>query len=1070
MTTRSLCSMFLGGILAVSVPTTSCLQASELDSLERGFRVPPNSAKPYTWWHWMNGHVTRAAITRDLEAMKQAGLGGFTLCNVSEGTPPGPVAYMSDAWWDLFRYTVSEAKGLGLEMGIGNCAGWSSSGGPWVTPDYAMQEVVWTEKRVNGPVELDEKLEITEPALGIERDMARNPEINKRYYVPREQVRGYYRDIALLAFPTLKGDEGQKPFRLKNWRAKAGFTKLQVDDSPEAGNAPVSEIIDPNRIVDLTSRLDNEGRLKWSVPPGEWTLLRLGYQPTGRQNHPAPLEGRGLEIDKLSTAAADFYWKHSIAKLIHAAGDQTGRTFNGVLIDSYEVGHQNWSASFPQDFRLLRGYDLHTYLPALTGRIVGDVDVTEKFLWDFRKTLSDLMVRNYYGRFAELSHQSGLKLSVEPYGTYGNTDDFTVAGTPDIPMTEWWALKNHAEHLGLAKLASSSAHTYGRSIADSEAFTGSPDRIFEEHPYSLKAQGDYFFCRGINRFSLHTFVHDPYKKLPGFGLGAYGSRFDPRNTWWPFAHAWLDYVARCQFVLQQGRFVADLLYFAGEDAPQVCKASAELAPAPPAGYDYDFCNREILDQLAVKGDHLVLPSGMSYRVMVLPSTRYMRPETLRKIEELVIAGATVVGPKPMRVPGLGGGKAEEAQLRGIADRLWGKCDGQAVTMNSHGLGRIYWGRPIAMICNDLKVAPDFSFQIQGDDRLGTTPYPGNGVEFIHRRVGNADVYFISNQHYQPQAIEALFRVKQQLPEIWHPDTGETEIAPQFRSAADGRTALTLGLDPAGSMFVVFRRPLNDACGVVAVERKGGAASVTLRRDGDRLLLRSREAGEFTLKTTRGGSLTAIIPKIPPPITLTGPWRVYFPAGWGAPERIELPQLISWTQHDHPDVRHFSGTATYRLELDIPADRLGEGYRQSLDLGDVQVIAEVFVNGTNLGVLWKAPYAADVTRVLRPGKNLFEIRVANLWVNRLIGDQQYPDDCQWLTNIGTSPKGAGLVNIPDWVVNDTPRPSVQRKTFTGWRWPHLENKELLPSGLLGPVRLVTEVEKVAEDTSKYYKQK
>jgi len=936
----------------------------------------------------MNGHVTEEGITRDLEAMKQAGLGGFTLVNVCEGTPPGPVAYMSDAWWALFRYTVAEAERLKLEMSIGNCAGWTSSGGPWVTPDRAMQEVVWTEKQVTGPSELETILAIPEPALGIERDMARNPELNKRYYVPREQVRGYYRDIALLAFPTLKSDAGEKPLRLENWRAKAGFTKPCADYSPVLEKAPLSEIVDLQRMIDLTGRLDSDGRLKWKVPPGAWTLLRLGYQPTGRQNHPAPPGGRGLEIDKLSSAAAEFHWRNSVAKFIEAAGDRTGRTFNGVLIDSYEVGHQNWNASFAEDFARLRGYDLRKFLPSLTGRVVGDVDTTEKFLWDFRKTLGDLIARNYYGRFAELSHKSRLLLSAEPYGTYGNTDDFTVAGVPDVPLAEWWALEPKAEHVGTAKLASSATHTYGRKIADSEAFTGFPDRVFEEYPYNLKAQGDYFFCRGINRFHLHTFVHDPYQSLPGFGLGAYGSRFDPRNTWWPYAHAWFAYLARCQSVLQKGQFIADLLYFAGEDAPKVCKARTELIPTPPIGYDYDFCNREILDRLTVKHEHLQLPSGMSYRVLVLPPTRHMRLETLRKIEELVSAGATVVGDKPTRTPGLDG---RDAELRTISNRLWAG-------------GKIHSNKTLAEV---LKVPPDFSFETRGFAQLEPCAYPGLGVEFIHRRIGDADIFFISNQHHQPKTIEALFRVNNGVPELWHPDSGTTEIATQFRSTADGRTAVTLNLDPAGSFFVVFR---------------------------------DRNSGVKAVQPTTALVSTAI--------ALVGPWQVAFPSG-----NITLPRLISWPLHEDPKVRYFSGTAIYSMELDLSANQLGDGYRQCLDLGDVQVVAEVSVNGSNQGVLWKPPYVVDVTHALHPGRNRIEMRIANLWINRLIGDQQLSDDCQWLPNIGSFPKGEAIAAIPEWVKNGTPRPSKGCKTFTGWRWPHLEKKALLPSGLLGPVQLL-----------------
>ncbi len=1028
-------------------------------SLEDGFRNPSDTARPHTWWHWMNGHVSSEGITRELEAMKEAGLGGFTLFNASEGTPAaGPVDYLSEEWWALLEHTMREADRLGLEMGIHNSAGWATTGGPWVTPELAMQEVVWTEKRVAGPATFDGVLEIPEPALGIERDMARDPEVNQRYYVPREKVRGYYRDIALFAFPTLGSDVSGRPFRLENWRPKAGFAKLRGGYSPDDRLAPVEDRIDPSEMIELTSRLDSDGRLVWDVPPGDWTLLRIGYQPTGRQNHPAPVGGRGLEIDKLSAAAVDHHWSNSIAKIIHAADDNAGGAFNAVLIDSYEVGHQNWNHSIAQDFRHQRGYDLTGYLPALTGRVVGDVETTERFLWDFRKTINDLMVRNYFGRFAELSRGSGLTFSAQTYGIYGNFDDFLASGVPDRPMTEWWAFRNSPYYAVTAKMSSSAANTYGRKIVDSEAFTGPPDSIFEEHPYSLKAQGDYFFTLGVNRYTFHTFVHDPYNVPPGIGLGTYGSRFDSRNTWWPYARAWTDYVARCQHMLQEGRFVADLLYFTGEDAPQEGTPRDGLVPPPLAGFDYDFGTREILERIEVRDGHLELPSGMSYRVLVLPDSPHMRPDVLRTIEELVAAGAVVVGPKPERVPGLEGGVEAEEKLLRLADRLWGESDGEPVTVSRYGEGRIHRGAPLESILAEMELKPDFSFELLSEGDFGETQYPGDGVEYIHRRADDADYYFVSNQHHKPKRIEATFRISGRLPELWHPDTGRTEIAPRFRDTGDGRTAVTLDLDPAGSLFVVFRRPIEGHSGVVAVEGgDGGSNDVCLRRNGETLVLRSREPGDFQVTMEGGQVKQATVASVPAPVDLSGPWEVSFPEGWGAPERIEIPELICWTGHEDYDVRHFSGTATYRKELDLHDDLFKDDVVLTLDLGAVEVLAEVWVNGRNLGVLWKQPYAVEVTDALQPGNNDMEIRVTNLWVNRILGDRRYPDDLEWTGDTGSTARGEGLAEFPDWVIDGTARPASERKTFVTWRWPHMEDKELLPSGLLGPVRVIAEIE-------------
>jgi hypothetical protein len=1026
------------------------------DTLEMNFKTPPDNAKPHTFWHWMNGHISKDGISKDLEAMKRAGLGGFMLWNTTEGTPKGSVDFMSDQWWKMLKYTISESNRLGLEMSIFNCGGWSSSGGPWVTPDMAMQEVVWTEKRVMGPQNFDEILDIPEPALGIERDMARNPEVNKRYYVPREKVRGYYKDIALLAFPTPKSDKTDKPFRLENWKNKAGFSKMKTQYSLDKRKVNDSDIIQPDKIIVLNSDIDSNGRLKWKIPSGEWTILRVGYQPTGRQNHPAPAEGTGLEIDKFSSSALELQWKNTVEKFITAAGNNTGKSFKGVHIDSYEVGHQNWNVSFYNDFLRLRGYDLLNFLPTLTGRIVNDIETTEKFLWDYRKTISDLIARNYYGRFAELSRENKLKFSLEPYGEYGNTDDFIISGIPEIPVCEFWALKNNPYHTATAKLSSSAAHTYGRKIVGAEAFTGAPEKIFEEHPYAFKAQGDYFFCRGINQFSYHTFTHDPYNKAPGFGLGTYGSHFDSRNTWWPYVGAYLTYVSRCQYLLQQGQFVADMLYFVGEDAPQVAELRENLIPSPPVGVDYDFCNRFVLEQIVVRDGQLVLPDGMSYRMLVLPNITHMRPEVLNVIERLVASGATVIGPKPIRAPSL----ADEGsvyKMTELADRIWGKCDGINLFRSLYGKGRIYWNEPIHLIISELNLKPDFSYEVFGDADFGPTFHNGEGVEYIHKRVDDIDIYFVSNQHHLPKKIQATFRIKGRIPELWHPENGTTEHAAIYRSTGDGRTTINLNLDPAGSVFVIFRRPMTNEKTVISVVKNSENTDVKIRRENNNFFIRSGESGNYVISTSDGKNTNVRLSKVPETINLSDHWQVFFPSGHGAPDSVIFPKLMSLSEHEQYDVKHFSGTAIYKKEFVLNRELLKRNQIITLDLGDVQVIAEVWLNGKNIGVLWKTPYAVDVTNFLRFGSNQLEIKVANLWVNRLIGDRIYPDNAEWTTKTGSTAKGKGLAKIPDWVMTNSPRPVKERKAFVAWQWPHLQQKDLLPSGLIGPVRLVTELE-------------
>lgn len=405
------------------------------NDLQQGFQKPADAYKPHTWWHWMNGHVTRESITRDLEDMKRIGLGGFTLWNTHEGIPKGPVKYAGEQWWDLLEHTINEAERLGLDMGIFNCAGWSSTGAAFVTPDRAMQEVAWTATQVTGPGQVTVQLAIPKAALGIERDMKRDPIINRRYYMPRAHVEGWFRDIAVFAVPSIP--KGQKPWYLKDWRNKAAFGKMARRFKPDVRNAPADQIIGLDQVLDISEFMDEDGELHWEASAGNWTILRMGYQPTGRNNHPASYGGRGLEIDKMSSAAMDFYWENFLDRVVKTAGDRIDDTFFGVNIDSYEVGHQNWNKDFAKSFVKARGYDMRKFLPVVTGRIVGSVEFTERILWDYRKVIGDLITENYYGRMAQRAHRAGLLFADEPYGSYGNTNDFVVAGKVDIPTCEW---------------------------------------------------------------------------------------------------------------------------------------------------------------------------------------------------------------------------------------------------------------------------------------------------------------------------------------------------------------------------------------------------------------------------------------------------------------------------------------------------------------------------------------------------------------------------------------------------------------------------------------------------------
>ncbi len=1076
-------------LLALGVLTSVC--SAQVD-LAQGFQNPPASARPHTWWHWMNGNITKEGITADLEAMKQIGLGGAQIFNVSEGIPDGPVLFMSPQWRGLVKHAATEASRLGLELCIHNCAGWSSSGGPWITPENAMQTVVVSEVRATGPLHFSTIL-------------------------PQPETRaGFYRDIAVLAFLTPRDDAK----RIKDIKAKAGY-EARYGQQPALDEFPAESIIKRDHIVDLTGKLDKSGRLTWDLPAGDWTILRLGSTPTGAVNSPSPVSGRGLEVDKLSREAFDTHWAGMMGPVIKDLGPLAGKTLNNCLIDSYEVGHQNWTAAFREEFKKRRGYDPLLFLPVMTGRVVDSGEVSERFLWDLRRTIADLFADNYYGYFAQTCRKNGLAASIEPYD--GPYECLLSGRDADIPMGEFWVGGGES---GSCKLAASVAHTYGRRLVGAESFTAEPSvGRWQNHPYSLKAVGDLMYTVGINRYIIHRYAHQPWlDKFPGMTMGQWGTHFERTTTWWTQGAAWVGYLTRCQYLLQQGLFAADVCYFAGEAAPN----DAPHNPALKAhGYDYDACNADVLlNRMSVKDGRLVLPDGMSYRVLVLPDTPFMTLKLAGRLRDLVQQGATVIGPKPTRSPSLGDSPQGDVGVRNVAAEIWGDCDGRAVKEHVFGKGRVIWGRTPEEVLESMKIGPDAEF----------AGMPGKPkMAWIHRVADGADIYFVSNQKPRAEEVECTFRVTGRAPELWHADTGQMEGAPTW-SERDGRTTVPIRFDPSGSVFVVFRARAGNSDHFASMTpptaegQAGGAPKIEIRKavyeaaDGagstdvtakvaamveagetiipanngafgdpaylhvkrlrveytlngkpmtstvpengtleladanapeappactlattgrGGLELQAFRSGVYGFRTAGGKTATAEIKAVPAPLEITGAWTLRFPPNRGAPPSVSLDKLISWTDHADPGVRYFSGTADYEKEFEISQEMLGSDKALWLALGQVKCIAEVTLNGHDLGIWWKPPFAADITAIAKPGTNTLKVRVTNLWVNRLVGDEQYPDDCEW--------NGKTLKGWPQWLTDGTPRPVKERLTFTTWKH-YTKDSAPLESGLLGPVML------------------
>jgi len=1076
-------------------------QAQPPDPLVQGFKNPPASARPHTWWHWMDGNVTKEGITADLEAMKEVGIGGAQMFTVGQGIPKGPVDYMSPRWREMTAHAISEAGRLGIELCLHNCAGWSSSGGPWIKPEHGMQVVAWSEVNVTGPRTQD----ITLPPIKAPQVYANIP---------------YSKDIVVYAMP-----KKQVPEKDAGFLGRTGVNRH--DNVPAAAVVTDPAFLnDPKTFVDLTEKMDENGKLIWDVPLGEWTILRIGHVPTGKNNHPAPPEGDGLEVDKLSREALDAHWDGIMAKVIADAGPLAGKVLNNALIDSYEVGSQNWTAKMREEFQKRRGYDLLPYLPVLTGRVVGNSDTTERFLWDFRRTIADMFADHYFGYFAERCRRTGMLFSTEPYGN-GGFDNIQVGGLADIPMGEFW-VGGSPNTLETTKLAASVGHVYGRKYIGAEAFTATDTTgKWLEEPYSAKVSGDFVFANGINRYIFHRYAHQPWMDLkPGMTMGPWGTHLERTQTWWTEAQEWMKYITRCQFMLQSGRFVADVLYYTGEGAPVDLPYAGNLDPAMPRGYDYDGIDTSLLMQARVHNKRVVLPSGMSYAVLVLPKNPKVTLKVARKIRDLVLSGASIFGKRWTGTPNLGNVVADEAELRAICDQLWGEP--RPVSPSAFtgvwvevGQGKVFFREALSeALAYSTNVHPDLLYKsVSGPARLA----------WIHRKIDQTDAYFVANQHYRNTSVDVSFRIQGRTPEIWHPETGATTPAPIYRNES-GRIVVNLNLGPAESVFVVFRRPTHQAhvasfgptVNPAAKEPKidiikaryetadGRGADVTdevaemvghgeteiaatngnfgdpvvnvvkqltieytldgkpvkktvpenatfilrelpnvpvaapafeLNAGFKSLNMIAWKAGKYAGKNAGGQNFTVNVSHPPRTVNLNQTWNVAFPPNWGAPPSISLAKLQSWSTHTNPGVKYFSGSAVYTKTFTLPAKGVGKPYR--LDLGRVKNFATVTLNGRKFAPLWKEPFVLDVSNAVKQGENKLEIKVTNLWVNRIIGDEQLEPDVEW--------NGTMLKDWPDWMKKGEPRPKTGRYTFSTWKFWN-KDSPLLESGLLGPVVL------------------
>ena len=769
--------------------------------------------------------------------------------------------------------------------------------------------------------------------------------------------------------------------RVNRWEDKGAFGSLMDRyDVVPTPSAPAAAEIDSDSIVDLTGKMDKDGTLHWSAPAGHWTILRMGYALTGARNRPSVPAGSGLEVDKLNPKYVQQYFNGYMDPMRQHLGGLIGSAVQYMTMDSWEAGMQNWTDDMIAEFQRRRGYDPRPYLPVLAGRVVGNADLSDRFLWDFRRTLADMYAGNFYATMDSELHKLGMKAYSEASGVALEIPEDTLLNKShvDIPMAEFWVRALHPESMYYVDVrgAASAAHVYGKPLVATESFTGGG----YESPYTLKKIADYWFAQGVNRLVFHTSAEQPLDTKPGNTM--VGTHINRNITWAELARPFMTYVARTSYMLQQGDPVADLAYLLPEGAPSTMPFWGDgLQPAPPSGYDYDYLNTDILlHHTSVTADgHIhvdgsaAMPNGMAYRLLILPPSTRMTPEVLHKLHDLVEAGATIVGPRPMRSPSLLHYPEADNEVRTLAADLWGDMDGVTLNQHAFGKGMTYWGLSLDEVLSRLNTPPDFA----SSRSLNAPPV------WIHRHTADADIYFVANQADAPEHIAARFRVTGKDVQVWRPMSGamtddkpgdtvgysavayvpnrtgnrQPGLQPAAYTSASGFTTVPLDLAERESVFVVFRHPAH------------------------------------------GESRTASVPTEHKLAAITGPWTLTFPPHWGAPPSIQLASLDSWTANANPGVKYFSGTATYTKTVQAPAAWFRAGQHIWIDLGTVRDIAEVRVNGKSSGMVWAPPYRVDVTQALHPGTNKLEIAVTNEWTNRQIGDRLLPADQRILTPPG-----------------------------------------------------------------------
>ncbi len=1033
--------------IAAGWPLLSCLcflsGCMSGDPMLRGFMNPPEDTKPGIYWYWMNEHITKDGITKDLEALAGVGIGEVYIGNIYEGwAAPGNVTSMSDEWIDCMRFAISEGTRIGIRVSTFNSGGWSLSGGPWVKPEDANRYLVCSQTTVEGPADVELAIakpkeffqdvvmlaypvvdsNIAVPAeLSVQPDCSRiaaltdsdpatdcvfgngnhgriqidisfERPVRKRglYIKPGEQVfatvcsvyaekDGVYELVAEKWFDRINrtvtmGPEPYAPLVMSIGNAVSDRFRIVLSDLPPEfriselalTSKPLLEnypekllnkmpsratpdwfaymwenqeqfdgegIVDAGQVLNITDSFDGQ-TLRWSVPEGKWTVLRVGMTTTNATNNPSPPALKGLEIDKLSKRPIADHYDSYVGRIVEGMSSEDLESFSRVIADSYETGPMNWTEGFHDVFTGRYGYDPYPYMAVLTGQIVGSVDQSNRFLWDLRRLVAERIASQYVGGMKEECERNGTELWLENYGWDGFPSEFLLYSkySPAVGG-EFWT--NAGENIE-CRLAASGCHVYGKNTVYAESYTTSGN-TFGYYPGNIKKYGDKSYVDGVNQHILHLCIHQPYDdKVPGINTW-FGIEYNRHNTWFEQSVSWIDYQRRCCFMLRQGRHHADVCYFISEESPKMSGwVDGDMSP----GYDYDFVNSDVIrNYFKVKNGKLTLPSGIEYSLLVLPPINTMRPEVLESIRELVRQGAVVLGRPVERSPSLAGYPECDGMVGRLSKELWNTDDySTADTIrNNLGKGRVFCNVPVNSVLEEIGVREAVGFE------------GGEALLWKQRKFDKGDLFFVCNQSDEAAEFEATFNVTGFTPELWDPVDGTVRKLECF-SFENGLTKIPLRLEASGSCFVVFRE-----------------------------------------KTRTQGTGQSNYPSLVTVYSFDDTWDIAFHNKWtGENYCLGGHPLEEWSESDDAGLRHFAGTITYVNQFDFEGKQDGDVI--FLEFEHMSETASVSVNGNLLDrVLWCRPYRIDVSEYLKNGKNSLEVRVTTSWKNKMIQQDALPQE-------------------------------------------------------------------------------